>query len=110
MKPDIIMDMGGNARATVLSQYMGKEDFNWVTNATVKSINNNSLIVEKDGAEETLDNIDTVIMAIGSKSNNKLMKALDEANVSYYAIGDCVKAPGQIMISVRDAFLLARNL
>lgn len=66
-----------------------------MTNTAVKEILEDSVLVEKNDQLITLDNIDTVIMAIGSKSENKLADDLNNKVKEVITIGDAVK--------VRDA-------
>lgn len=66
------------------------------TCSKLKAICDEGLVVEKDGQEEKLGGVDTVVMAAGSKSNKTLEEGLKAAGIAYHAVGDCVKAPGRI--------------
>ncbi|MFC1918993.1 FAD-dependent oxidoreductase [Chloroflexota bacterium] len=50
---------------------------------------------------------DTVVMAVGVKSENRLVKALSGVVPEIYAIGDCVR-PRDVMDAIREAAELAR--
>lgn len=76
----------------------------------LKAICDDGLVVEKDGREEKLGGVDTVVMAVGSKSNKTLEEGLKAAGVAYHAVGDCVKAPSQILTAVLETFNTARTL
>jgi len=63
-------------------------------------------IVGKDGKRNTLE-ADTVVLAVGFKSNYSLLEALKEKVPEVYAIGDCVE-PRKVLNAIREGFRLAR--
>lgn len=60
-------------------------------NTAVKEIFEDGVLVEKNNEEIKLDNIDTVVMAIGSRSENKLADILKNKVEEVITIGDAVK-------------------
>ena len=58
-----------------------------LTDTTVKSIQEGSVVVESEGAERTLT-ADTVVLAIGSNPVNALAEALSSKGLSVRVIGD----------------------
>ncbi len=52
---------------------------------------------------------DTVVLAVGSEPNNKLVKELKEAGYSVHSIGDCVE-PRDALLAVREGAELGRKI
>lgn len=110
MKPDIASDMGLVNKMSMKSQYGHVDGFQAVTNSTLKSIQKDGVTVERDGKEEAITGIETVVMAVGSTPNNALEKELEAAGIAYHKVGDCVKAPRQILHAVHEAFDIAVSI
>lgn len=72
------------------------------TSSKVKKINSNSVIIEKDGKKITLE-CDSVVIAIGSCSDNELAKKLENEGIDIKVIGDAKKA-GRALEGVLDGF------
>lgn len=64
------------------------------------------LLIKRFWKEQVLSG-DNVIICVGSKPENSLIKAL-EKKVEFVAIGDCV-APRYIMDAVHDGFIAGIN-
>lgn len=109
MLPQIAGDMGVCALQSMMARLAGA-NLEIHTSSKLKAICDDGIIVEKDGQEEKLGGVDTVVMAVGSKSNKTLEEDLKAAGIAYHAVGDCVKAPGQILTAVLEAFNTARML
>jgi 2-enoate reductase len=65
-------------------------------------------IADKLGKRSTLK-ADTVILAIGLKSNKKLLKSLTDRVPEVYAIGDCAE-PRRVINAIWEAFHTARQI
>ena len=74
----------------------------------VKEINNDGVLVEKDG-EETLLPADTVVLAVGAAANNPLQEALEGKVKELHVIGDAV-TPRKLTEAIREGFDLAREI
>jgi 2,4-dienoyl-CoA reductase (NADPH2) len=74
----------------------------------VKAVDASGVTVVKDG-EQTLLPADTVVIAIGAKSNNQLAEELEGKVKELQVIGDAAK-PRKITEAVREGFDLARSL
>lgn len=77
------------------------------TGLKVEEIKNNSIIViSKNGTREEIKT-DTVIIAVGMKSDNKLCKEIEEkCKLEIYTIGDCVK-PRKIFDAMHTGYKTA---
>jgi 2,4-dienoyl-CoA reductase-like NADH-dependent reductase (Old Yellow Enzyme family)/thioredoxin reductase len=79
-----------------------------LTNAKVERITRNSVVYEKDGKKQTVE-ADSVVLAVGSKSNRSLMEALKDKVPELYAIGDAEK-PGKVLKAIHDGYRAALKI
>jgi len=78
-----------------------------LTNTTAREITDKGVVaVDIEGNRQVIE-ADTVILATGFRSNNKLEEKLKGAIPEVYAIGDCVK-PGKIWGAIDSASRIAR--
>ena len=63
-------------------------------------------IADKNNKKRTLE-ADTIVLAVGMKSNEKLLEVLQDKVPEVYAIGDCVE-PRILLNAIREGFRLAR--
>jgi len=75
---------------------------------SVKEVNGDGVLVEKDGGEILLP-ADTVVLAVGAEANNALAGQLEGKVKAFHVIGDALK-PRKITEAVREGFDLAREL
>jgi NADPH-dependent 2,4-dienoyl-CoA reductase/sulfur reductase-like enzyme len=61
------------------------------------------------GEERVLEDIDTVVMATGYRSDNQLFKALKGQVKEIYAIGDC-KLPRRSLDAIHEGYMTAFNI
>ncbi len=79
-----------------------------IVNTTAKTVQ--VLYKNKEGAEMKVElPCDTIILAVGSKAENKLYEALLDAGCKVYRIGDCMK-PGNILNATTQAGELAASI
>jgi 2,4-dienoyl-CoA reductase-like NADH-dependent reductase (Old Yellow Enzyme family)/thioredoxin reductase len=76
-----------------------------ITGEKVLEISNYSVVTDK----QTIEGVDSVILAIGYKPNNRLVKELEEAEIKHLVIGDAVK-PRKIYPAVMEGFVAAYHL
>jgi NADPH-dependent 2,4-dienoyl-CoA reductase/sulfur reductase-like enzyme len=104
MAGEIFADMSPVQKAGIMGR-VGKSKINIMTGEKVIEIKNHSIITNK----RTLENVDSVVLAIGYKSNNELIPQLQEAKINYKEIGDAVR-PRKIYQAVMEGFEAAYNL
>lgn len=80
-----------------------------LTGTQCKEITETSIVVEKDGQEQVIENIDSVVVAIGSKPHNPLATYLVEKAIKYHVIGDAVK-PRRALDAIWEAADVARSI
>jgi 2-enoate reductase len=80
-----------------------------LTNTTAREITDKGVVaVDIEGNRQVIE-ADTVILATGFRSNNKLEEKLKGAIPEVYTIGDCVK-PGKIWGAIDSASRTARQI
>lgn len=108
MQDNIIMDDTSPGRS-VLVQRMERKGVKIITNATVTDITETTVTYQQNNQSITLNDIDTVLLAIGYESDNSLEAILKDMNISYTTIGDA-KQPGKIKFAILDAYQICKDL
>lgn len=92
MMEDIMRDGEPTPRAMLIDR-LAKNHVDVYTSTQVQAIEGNAVVAQKDGAELRLENVDTVIVAIGVRSNKALEESLgDQYKGELYIVGDAKKA------------------
>ena len=79
-------------------------------NTSLKEINEKEVVVEKEGQEEDIiDNISTVVLAVGYDENNQLYNQLKESGINVQKAGDCAE-PRKIIEAIHEGFQAAYNI
>ncbi|MBI9089614.1 MAG: FAD-dependent oxidoreductase [Desulfobacterium sp.] len=78
------------------------------TSTRVESVANGNVSVQKGDTQEE-EAFDTIILALGSRPVQTLEKALEDKDINYTTIGDCVR-PGKINDAIHGGFLAAIQL
>ncbi len=108
MLSHVVTDMGLLTRA-LLMERMKQKGIKIFTKKTVKEINTGGLILEEDGHSESIDHMDTIVLAMGYKSDMNLEKIIEEKGIPFYKIGDCSE-PRSMMEAIHEGFLHAYEL
>lgn len=90
MREDILI---GLERETwlMLKKSIKENDIHVYTQSTVTSIGEDTVTLSRKGKEIILDEVDTVVVAAGSKSNNQLVEPLKELGLKVTVVGDAKK-------------------
>jgi len=78
------------------------------TGAKLTSVSDNSIFLEHEGQEKEIA-CSNVILAVGFKSDQSLLNALQEDNIKVFPIGD-QKGSGKIIDAVHQGFHTVRLL
>jgi len=106
--PEIAIEVEMISRA-VLFEKLTERSVKWLTNMKIEEITDEGIIaLDKEQKKRTIE-ADTVVLALGLKSNNELYKALEGKVPELYAIGDCVK-PRKIIDAIREGFFIGREI
>ena len=91
-----------------LIQMLSEKSVKIMTGVKVLEITDQNVLVEHAGRKEVLE-ADTVVMAIGLKSETTLIGGLKNANFPVHYIGDCI-TPRKMQSTIWEAFRLALNI
>jgi 2,4-dienoyl-CoA reductase-like NADH-dependent reductase (Old Yellow Enzyme family)/thioredoxin reductase len=72
-----------------------------ITSATVKEITDDGVVVVRDGEEETIDGMDSVVLAMGVEAFDPLSERLEGRAAEVYVIGDA-KEPRNALEAVGE--------
>lgn len=108
MLDNVAMDMGLLDKALLLMR-LEEMGVTIVTGGTVTAFKENSVVVEKAGKEETIDGVDTIILALGYKADVTMQPLLEKKKIPYHMIGDCA-GPRKIVDAVYEGFLNAYQI
>ena len=72
-------------------------------------VNETSVTYLKDGKEIILNDVDTVLQAVGYQSDKAIIDVLDKMNLSYNVLGDS-NHPGKIKNAISDAYQICKDL
>jgi 2,4-dienoyl-CoA reductase (NADPH2) len=100
-------DVGKSTR-WILMDRLGRYGVAVNTGATVLSIDQDELAWEQDGRKHAA-RFDSVILASGSVSEQRLAKALADAGIAHTVVGDGVR-PGKLNDAIHGGFLAALDL
>jgi len=99
MLPAAGSDIGISRRSHVRKS-LGKCGVQVITGASVKEINDSSVVYLKDNQEFTIA-ADTIVIAMGVRPRNQLYESLKDRVKELYLIGDALK-PGKAMDAMRQ--------
>jgi 2,4-dienoyl-CoA reductase-like NADH-dependent reductase (Old Yellow Enzyme family)/thioredoxin reductase len=108
MLPKIAGDLGKTRRGFSLNSLKsgGGKIF---TDAKCTAIQDCSIEIQHDSSQEVLANIDTVVIAVGFKSDNTLIDYLKSSGREYHVIGDAHHT-AKALDAIWEAAELARNI
>jgi 2,4-dienoyl-CoA reductase (NADPH2) len=104
MLPKLGRGIGISTRWTIM-RTLRELGISMVSSAKVERITDKGVMVKIDG-EDKLIEADTVIIAVGHRSNNKLLEELKWKALEVYGIGDCVE-PRTALEAIREAYDIA---
>lgn len=100
--------VGSLVRALLLNR-MAEKKIKVLTKSKVKEISGDKVTIETVNGNQELSGIDTIVIAVGSKPKNDLLKLIEKEGMPVYAIGDCVKAR-KFMDAIHEGFRYAYSL
>jgi len=107
MLPKIGSDYGATYRHVVLRR-LRETGIKMETNVMVEEITDRGVKAKRDGAARFFPG-DTVVLAVGFKSNKGLDEKLRGKVPAPYSIGDCVE-PRRIKEAIEEGFVLAKEI
>ena len=104
MADEIFSDLSPVQKAGAMGR-IGRFALRIITGEKVLEISDHSVVTDK----QTVEGIDSVVLAIGYKPNDRLVEELEEAEINHLEIGDAVK-PRKIYQAVMEGFDAAYHL
>ena len=108
MREDIAPDMFSEKRVLVM-EALRRKGVSIMTSATVKEILEDGVLIEKDGKQQEIRGMDLIILATGVRSVDTLSKALDNAGLEVYTIGDA-REPRQALEAICEGAETGRKI
>lgn len=87
MLPQIMKD-GEESPARYIRERFAKNHVDIYTSAKLIEIGDHQVVAERDGKKLIIDQVDTVIIAVGVRTNTDIMEALDQLNCKVIKVGD----------------------
>ena len=93
MKGGIGIDMPQDARICLLDHFSKMSNLHQHLDTTVREIGDHTVVVENHGVCSEIKDVDTVIVAVGSRENSKLAEEIKNFISEVYVTGDaeCAK-------------------
>lgn len=109
MRPEAAADMQASNRRWLFERLNGY-GVTVLVNTELKTIHpDGDVEVKTIYGEKTLRGFDTLIMAVGYRSENSLCRELAQAGIPFDAVGDCMHV-GKMMDAIHDAFALTHRI
>ena len=98
----------GAGRAVLITRMIGK-GVHALTGAKVTEVTEDTIAYEMDGEAHEIEGADTLVLALGYRTNTELVDNLNAAGVTVHTIGDADK-PGNIRDAIGAAYAVAKGL
>ena len=98
----------GAGRAVLITRMIGK-GVHALTGARVTEVTEDAITYEMDGEAHEIEGADTLVLALGYRTNTELVDNLNAAGVTVHTIGDADK-PGNIRDAIGAAYAVAKGL
>lgn len=108
MMPDVAQDEPPAARMLLLQRLRAK-GVRIVTSATVKEITEGGVVIEKDGTLQSIDGMDHVVLACGTRSNQRLKELVGDQVPAVHVIGDAQRAR-RALEAIGEGFEVGRTI
>lgn len=108
MLPEVAGDIGPLV-APLLLDRLKKQGIQIITGAEVTAIQSDRVTYKRNGLEESLTGVDTVVLAAGSRANDTLAHEMEGSGIEYYVIGDAI-SPRRITQAVYEAMRVGHEL
>lgn len=98
MLPRLAADMAMGPRRLLLDR-LRQSQIRILTSTRIVQISAEGVVLEREGTQETMRNIDTIVLALGTQSMNELAGALKDGVREVHVIGDA-RSPGKAMDAI----------
>ncbi|MBM4462547.1 MAG: FAD-binding protein [Chloroflexi bacterium] len=108
MLPELAADMAHGPRYFLL-QRLAEQKVKAVTSATIQRITSDGVVINHDGKEETIRGMDTIVLAMGAVSVNRLAREIEGKVSQVHVIGDA-ETPGKAMEAIAAGAQIGRAI
>jgi NADPH-dependent 2,4-dienoyl-CoA reductase/sulfur reductase-like enzyme len=108
MLPEMAFDMYAATRYFLMGR-LRADDVKMITSATVKEILDDGVVFTRNGVEETLHGMDTVVLALGARPVETLSQRIRDKVAEVYVIGDA-KEPRRALEAIAEGAGIARKI
>ena len=108
MLPEIASDVAPGPRFFLL-QRLAEQKVKVVTSATIQRIVSDGVVVSRDGREETIGGMDTIVLAMGAVSVNELAKEIEGKISEVHVIGDA-QSPAKATEAIAAGAQVGRSI
>lgn len=106
--PQLAKEMARNNRMEILLR-LKERGTRIVTDAHVRAIEDDALVVERHGETIRVDIGDYLVCAIGPEPSRDVVPLVEKTHVPYVLVGDC-NQPGDFLTAIRDAWMVALSI
>ncbi len=104
----MMMKDSGAGRSAVMKRLLAK-GVKLINNATVTNVSENEIEYSVNGNKTIINDADSLLFAVGYKSNESFINELKQNNLTVHIIGDA-KASASVKEAISDAFELTKNI
>ncbi|MBW1903104.1 MAG: FAD-dependent oxidoreductase [Deltaproteobacteria bacterium] len=108
MMEDVAQDMTAFQRTLLLARLRTKT-VKIITSAEVKELLDDGVIVARNGQEEAIRGMDSMILAMGTRSVDDLSEKIKDSVSEVYVIGDA-KAPRKVFEAISEGSAIGRRI
>lgn len=106
---DAIMKDGEKTPSMLLKQRLKEYDVDVYTSSSLQEIKEHQVIFVKDEIEQCIENVDTVVIAVGVKSEAEHMQEFEKLNCKMIKVGDVNKVKNGYL-DIREGFEAGLNI
>jgi pyruvate/2-oxoglutarate dehydrogenase complex dihydrolipoamide dehydrogenase (E3) component len=108
MLENVALDMASEARY-LLMQRLHAKGVKILTSAKVKEILDDGVLFVRDGQEESIHNVDSIILALGARAVDSLSEKIKGKVAEVYVIGDA-KEPRKVLEATAEGAEIGRKI
>ena len=105
---EVMMKDAGAGRASIVQRMM-KKPIEMVTSATLTRVDKDNIYYEQNGVEHCINDADTLVYAVGYRSNNSLVSQLEDAGIKVYVTGDA-SSVATLKEAISSGYEVARKI
>ncbi len=109
LRDGIGIDLPQDSRICLLKAFEDSLDVHCLTGSRVTGIGEHSVTLVRDGVEECLENIDTVVMAVGARPNRSLKEGIEKLVPRVFVVGDA-ESPRDYVKAIRQGAEAGRSV